>query len=73
MTHSLIFFRIYDVLHMVKLLKIPQWSTKVSFENINHLIQEVFPTVLDLKYAVDRELLKGNSDFKDVYVSFLIC
>ena len=73
MTHSLIFFRIYDVLHMVKLLKSPQWSTKVSFENINHLIQEVFPTVLDLKYAVDRELLKGNSDFKDVYVSFLIC
>ena len=58
---------------MVKLLKGPQWSTKVSFENINHLIQEVFPTVLDLKYAVDRELLKGNSDFKDVYVSFLIC
>ena len=72
MTHSLIFFRIYDVLHMVKLLKSPQWSTKVSCENINHLIQEVFPTVLDLKYAVDRELLKGNSDFKDVYVSFLI-
>ena len=73
MTHSLIFFRIYDVLHMVKLLKSPHWSTKVSFENINHLIQEVFPTVLDLKYAVDRELLKGNSDFKDVYVSILIC
>ena len=58
---------------MVKLLKRPQWSTKASFENINQLIQEVFPTVLDLKYAVDRELLKGNSDFKDVYVSFLIC
>ena len=58
---------------MVKLLKRPQWSTKVSFENINQLIQEVFPTVLDLKYAVDRELLKGNSDLKDVYVSFLIC
>ena len=73
MTHSLIFFRIYDVLHMVKLLKRQQWSTEVSFENINQLIQEVFPTVLDLKYAVDRELLKGNSDFKDVYVSFLIC
>ena len=58
---------------MVKLLKRQQWSTEVSFENINHLIQEVFPTVLDLKYAVDRELLKGNSDFKAVYVSFLLC
>ena len=58
---------------MVKLLKSPQWSTKVSFEKINLLIKDVFPTVLDLKYAVDRELLKGNSDFKDVYVSFLIC
>ena len=58
---------------MVKLLKRQQWSTEVSFENINQLIQEVFPTVLDLKYAVDRELLKGNSDLKDVYVSFLIC
>ena len=57
---------------MVKLLKRQQWSTEVSFENINLLIKEVFPTVLDLKYAVDRELLKGNSDLKDVFVSFLI-
>ena len=58
---------------MVKLLKRPQWFTKVSFEKINLLIKDVFPTVLDLKYAVDRELLKGNSDLKDVYVSFLLC
>ena len=43
----------------------------MNFDDINQLIKDVFPTILDLKFAVDRELLKGRTDLEDIYVIFL--
>ena len=57
---------------MVKLLKNPSWPTAMSFDYVNELIKDIFPTILDLKVAVDRKLLEGEIGMKDIYVSFLL-
>ena len=45
----------------------------MTFNKINQLIKDIFPTILDLKFAIDHELLEGKSNLNDIYVSSLIC